>query len=220
MIPVVFPSTPIPKIYGIKNDEWWDMYTGNNDGGTAISEAYYKCGPDYANGNSAFTPARIWVKTGNESLQSHLALNYYNDYGTVKSMVMNLRNTSYANDVPVLRKVETNGTAISSEINLYQDISATTVNVNSNSGQAVLSVANVGSFAAGMQVIVNQGGAREEILTISSVETASITLTTNLTYTHTAEQADAVTTYGESFKVYSVDLDIEPKSPEDQDWMR
>jgi hypothetical protein len=71
----------------------------------------------------------------------------------------------------------------------------TTVDANSASGQKVLNVASTTTpaFAAGDSVVINYGGAREESGTIDTVQAGvSITLLANLTYTHTAAQADEV----------------------------
>jgi len=69
----------------------------------------------------------------------------------------------------------------------------TTVDVNSNSGQKVLSVAATTMFTAGDTVIINKDGAREETGVIDTIQAGvSITLIVNLTFTHTAAQADVV----------------------------
>ena len=73
-----------------------------------------------------------------------------------------------------------------------------TVDVNSASGQTVLSVAATTNFHAtdgnkGWRVIINRGGDREEECTIASINAGvSITMDENLVYTHTAAQADVV----------------------------
>lgn len=70
---------------------------------------------------------------------------------------------------------------------------STTVDGDSNSGQKVLQVAATTGFAVGEMVVINQGGAREEAGTIATITAGvSITLVANLTYTHTAVQADVV----------------------------
>ena len=74
----------------------------------------------------------------------------------------------------------------------------TTVDADSNSGQPVLNVAatqvfGADSFRTGDTVVINNGGAREEVREILSVQAGiSITFTENLTNTHTAVQADIV----------------------------
>jgi len=73
----------------------------------------------------------------------------------------------------------------------------TTVDVDSNSGQKVLSVASTTNCYQGQHVGINVGGEREEWGVIDSVAAGvSITLKANLRYTHTAVQADTVKTYG------------------------
>lgn len=73
------------------------------------------------------------------------------------------------------------------------DVAAsTTVNGDSDAAQAVLNVASSAGFVAGDLFIVNRGGAREEVLTVSSVGAGTITATTNLAFSHTAAQADDV----------------------------
>lgn len=68
------------------------------------------------------------------------------------------------------------------------------VNADSTSGTAILKVSSVSMFAAGDWVRINESGPRDEqgvILSLQST-TPSITLTTNLTYSHTAAQVDKV----------------------------
>lgn len=204
MIPIVFPTTAVPKIYGIKGAEWWDMYTGNEDD-KAFIQAYWKGGPAYANGERQLTKQSIWLKTRNEPNVAHLDVKYSDDYATeVFDSTQHrraLRKTTFPDNVPVLRKVNVAGTCSSTEIKLFQDKISTTINVNSNSGQAVLSVADVTGFLAGHKIRINTGGAREETAVISAVGATSLTLTGNLTYSHTSAQADTVYTYDESFSV-------------------
>ena len=71
---------------------------------------------------------------------------------------------------------------------------ATTVDADSASGQKVLSVtATADLLVAGQPVIINEGGAREETGVIDSVDDGvSITLVGDLTFEHTAVQADRV----------------------------
>jgi hypothetical protein len=207
MIPVALPSSSIQKVYGIKTNEWWNMYTGNMDDGNFI-KGYYKTGPFYIDGTK-FKPRNIYFRNRNEPNVSHLDVKVSNDYGTDTTTSKAIRNSTYANNVPVLSKTYSGGgEATSSEITLYQDKVSTTVNVNSDSGQAVLSVASVVGFIIGHKIVINDGGAREETKVISSIGTTSLTFTTNLTYTHTAAQADAVDTYDESFAIGSVEMEI------------
>ena len=73
-----------------------------------------------------------------------------------------------------------------------------TVDVNSAKDQPVLSVDATGNFDAtdynkGWRVIIGRGTAREEEGTVTSINAGvSITLDENLTYAHTAAQADVV----------------------------
>lgn len=68
-----------------------------------------------------------------------------------------------------------------------------TVDTDSNSGQKVLNVAATTNFSTGDRVIINRGGEREEEGIIDTIQAdISITLIANLTYTHTAVQADVV----------------------------
>ena len=70
---------------------------------------------------------------------------------------------------------------------------ATTVDGNSASGQPVLNVASTVKFERGQGVVINPHGARQEFGTIISVtDGVSITLQSNLVYTHTAVQSDRV----------------------------
>ncbi len=68
----------------------------------------------------------------------------------------------------------------------------TTVNVDSASGQPILNVAASTYVQAGDYLIINSGGGREEKKVVSTTGAGTITFTQNLTYTHTAGQADVV----------------------------
>ena len=82
----------------------------------------------------------------------------------------------------------------------FPDVTSTgsTVDVNSASGQKVLSVAATGNFDTttgnlGWRVIIGRGTAREEECTVDTIQAGiSITMDDNLVYTHTAAQADVV----------------------------
>jgi hypothetical protein len=72
----------------------------------------------------------------------------------------------------------------------------TTVDQNSPSGAKILYVAATTNFAIGDVVLVDKKNAnsKREFLEVESIQDAvSLTMTTNLTYTHTAAQADDVT---------------------------
>ena len=76
---------------------------------------------------------------------------------------------------------------------LGNSTATTTVDVDSNSGQTVLSVAATTMFQPGDRVGINEGGAREEFGYVASISAGvSITLMGNLASTHTAVQADVV----------------------------
>ena len=70
------------------------------------------------------------------------------------------------------------------------------INGDSNSGQPVLNIDLNAGFRAGDSIIIDKGGSREETAEIETVGSTSITLTTNLIYTHTAADADGVRTMG------------------------
>ncbi|MEA3485159.1 MAG: hypothetical protein U9R03_00435, partial [Candidatus Aerophobetes bacterium] len=72
----------------------------------------------------------------------------------------------------------------------------TDVDQDSAAGQAVLYVASTTGFAADNLIIIDRGGEREEEKVVLSVQAGvSLTLTSNLTYTHTTVQADDVEKY-------------------------
>lgn len=80
---------------------------------------------------------------------------------------------------------------------LFRTVTATTTSVDANSasGQPVLNVADTTGFAANLAIAIDEGGARDEAKSILSVQAGvSLTLRSNLTNTHTAAQADPVTT--------------------------
>jgi hypothetical protein len=72
----------------------------------------------------------------------------------------------------------------------------TVVDADSSAAQAVLNVAATGSARVGDKVIIDEGGDREEVLTIESIGDGTITFTTDLAFTHTAVQGDSVRVMG------------------------
>lgn len=102
---------------------------------------------------------------------------------------------------------------------------STTVNVDSSSGAAVLNVASTTGFEVGEIIEVGYGTARFEEVEILSIGIGTITATTNLTFTHTAAQADTVKKqlrhkalpfirYGIVSGVY----DSQTQVPDESDW--
>jgi len=70
---------------------------------------------------------------------------------------------------------------------------STTVASDSAAGQNVLTLASGAGFLAGDRILIAPGTAREEWGKVSKVAAAVITLDRPLTFTHTAGQADPVT---------------------------
>lgn len=69
----------------------------------------------------------------------------------------------------------------------------TFVDETSASGQPILKVDDTAGFSPGDTIIINRGGAREEEKIIDTIQAGvSLTVTVNLTYEHTAAQADIV----------------------------
>jgi len=70
---------------------------------------------------------------------------------------------------------------------------STTVDADSNTDQKVLNVAATGDFAVGDVVVVDDGGDKEEVCKIASIDAGvSITMVDNLQYTHTGADTDEV----------------------------
>jgi hypothetical protein len=70
----------------------------------------------------------------------------------------------------------------------------TTVNTDSSSGQRVLQVAAVTNFVIGDFVIIGSGTARQEYARVARIDggTVDLIMDRNLSFTHTAAQADTV----------------------------
>lgn len=82
---------------------------------------------------------------------------------------------------------------------------STTVNGNSNSGQAALNVASIGAMVAGDLICIQDSGAgvtRLEFHRVSKVATGVLTLDANLKVSHTSAQADTVRNQAEAFAVW------------------
>jgi hypothetical protein len=204
-----------PRVYGVKTNELWTLNDTNMDNGNFI-HAYCKLGPAYANSDGVFSPAQVWLKHKNEPTMSHLDVKFTSDYGAENIVTKQVRRPLQPNNVPILQKADMFGSGSSIEIELHQDAISTTINTDSNSGQAVLNVASVTGFIVGHKIIINDGGVREEERVISAIGTTSLTVTANLTNTHTAVQADTVKTYDESFCVSDLKLDFVPHAIVDQ----
>jgi len=69
----------------------------------------------------------------------------------------------------------------------------TTVDADSAAAQKILNVASTTNFAVGDTVLINSGGARQEVIRVASIQAGvSLTAAANLVYLHTALQADVV----------------------------
>ena len=78
----------------------------------------------------------------------------------------------------------------------------TDVDADSASGQKVLNVTSTTGFSPSDKIIINRGGPREEEGEVDTVQAGvSLTLVSNLTYTHTQVQGDAVEKYIEFTEV-------------------
>lgn len=76
---------------------------------------------------------------------------------------------------------------------------STTVGTNSASGQKALTVTSEAGFVAEDYILIGGGTAREEWARVSKVTAGTLTLDRNLTYTHTAAQADPVRNKAECY---------------------
>jgi hypothetical protein len=206
MFSMTVGNSAIPVIYGFKGSKIMRMYTGTSDDGNFI-KAYYKTGPLYIN-DTKYKPRNIFAKYKNESTVSHLDIKYSKDYAADVTKTIQNGNASVTSNVPYIKKIDCGGEASSIEVTLYQDKITTTVNATSASGAPTLYVASITGFIVGHKIIINDGGAREEVGVISAIGSTYLTLVGNLTYSHTLAQADVVDTYDESFAVASVDLEL------------
>jgi hypothetical protein len=79
-------------------------------------------------------------------------------------------------------------------LGITESISAanTTVNITSNAGTNVLYVVSTLGFAVGENIDIAGNTARQESNTIDALTSTTMTLHTNLTFTHTAAEADSV----------------------------
>lgn len=85
------------------------------------------------------------------------------------------------------------GSTLDKDLAAVLDGNSSTVDADSALGQKVLNVAATTGFKVDGAIIINSGGARQENGVIASIQAGiSLTLVVNLTFTHTAVQADAV----------------------------
>ena len=105
------------------------------------------------------------------------------------------RNTKYREEIGVVDSVQA-GVSLTLKENLIYEHTAdalTTVDADSESGQKVLNVASTVGFEEMELVTINKGGDREEIRRIDTIQSGvSLTMTVNLSFTHTQVQGDEV----------------------------
>ena len=105
------------------------------------------------------------------------------------------RNTKYREEVGVVDSVQA-GVSLTLKENLIYDHTAdalTEVDADSAVDQKVLNVASTDGFEEMEIVIINKGGDREEKRRIDSIQAGvSLTMTVNLSFTHTQAQGDEV----------------------------
>jgi hypothetical protein len=91
----------------------------------------------------------------------------------------------------------------------------TVINGNSNLGTNILYVASTALFVAGCSIIIGQGTVRSETNNVTSVDpiASTLTLQTNLTYTHTAIEGDSVTGIetlkGDDILIYQFGVEVD-----------
>ncbi|MCK4946132.1 MAG: hypothetical protein KAS59_07710, partial [Alphaproteobacteria bacterium] len=124
--------------------------------------------------------------------------NYKGIYGSTGTVVAK-NNVCIGNTTDYLGTFDTSSNNISSDATSPDGVSyqnqVTTVDVDSNSGQAVLNVAVTTGFSVSDNVVIDPAGTGggKEICTIDSIQAGvSLTMTANLANTHTAAQADTV----------------------------
>jgi len=127
------------------------------------------------------------------------------------------------------------GTPTSSQITITFDstnagIYSTTVDADSASGGTTLNVTATTGFEVGETIEIGYGTAREETGVIASISAGvSLTLTANLTYTHTSAQGDAVAkclrnkiipfiAYGVTTGVYDMQSTVPPREQFGKIW--
>ena len=76
---------------------------------------------------------------------------------------------------------------------------SSTVAIDSSAGQTTLSIASASGFAEEDYILIGAGTAREEWARVSNVASNNLILDRNLTYAHTAAQADVVTNKAECY---------------------
>jgi hypothetical protein len=80
------------------------------------------------------------------------------------------------------------------------DVLSTTVDITSNSGQKVLSIASTTGLYLGSPIVIDEGGANEEWNVVAAITPGvSITLDGNLKYTHTSGDAHVVSSHGKFY---------------------
>lgn len=146
---------------------------------------------DYISGMTAALPSTVDPSTATTSTASPVQ---YSNLTATRTNVKAVRNRPHTIDNIVVGTPTASACVITFDAvnGAVSGQGSTTVNSDSASGQAVLNVASVTGFEVGEIVEINYGGARSEEKEISSIGASSLTMTANLTFTHTAAQADTV----------------------------
>lgn len=201
----------------IQNNRQAISYTANS-GTIRTSDS------DYFDGNNAASLGNIDTSASTTSTAAP------HQYGILSATRTNPRSTR---NMPLSTNNVVIGTPSANSVTITFDSQSgasaaqtTTVNVDSLSGQAVLSVASTTPFLVGMVIEIGYGTARSEVKRIASISAGvSLTFETNLIFTHTAVQADSVVmqlrfpglgfvSYGTSSGVYTMSTTLPPQT----DW--
>lgn len=159
--------------------------------GAATAYASATSDNDYFAGNTLALPDNVDTSASTSSTASP---SQYNNLTSARTNAKSVRNRPRLIDNVVAGSPGENSITVTFDCanGAVSGQGSTTVNVDSASGQPILSIASVTGFTVGEIVEVGHGTARYEALEVLTVGASSLTFTTNLAFSHTAAQADTV----------------------------
>jgi hypothetical protein len=191
-IPLHYGADYHSTVIGIANDCMGSKH--NIKGYTGLSSQPNKTGDvtsdrDYFAGWALAPEDRADLSNATSSTETPSQYQYFNQ---ARTNARSARNKTLVFDNIASGSVGDYSAVVSFDSTNGDDFTSSTVNSDSASGQAVLNLSSVTGLIPEETIEIGKGTARYETGIIDSVGGSSVTLKANLTYTHTAVQADAI----------------------------
>jgi len=175
------------------NDFVPKMYTAfraiDYESATTFSSA--KSDNDYISGTNNATPSNVDTTANTTSTATPPQ---YRNLTSARTNPKNVRNRPLEIDNVVIGTITSSSATITFDCKNGAVVGhgSTTVNADSGAGTSILDVADTNGFEVGEIIEIGFGTARFEEARVAFIGGSSLTLETNLVYTHTAAQSDTV----------------------------